>query len=334
MSSLLSNRPSRTYGAIALIAAALATTSPAAAALSSVGGSGPGAAASPKPTVVLVHGAFGDASGWRGVIERLQRLGYPVVAPANPLRGLAGDSVYLASFLKSVKGPVILVGHSYGGAVISNAAAADPDVKALVFIAAFAPEKGESAADLTVRFPGSLVNSSIYPVSFPLPGGRRGTDLYAKPDKFRELVVADVPARTAAVMAASQRPISFAALAEKSRVAAWKTLPSWYLVASDDRAIPPAAERFMAERAGSHTVEIRSSHFAMVSHPEAVTRLIRDAAAGRTAPSAAGRTAPSATALAETGSTHYLSAAAGIGALTLATGTALVLAVRRRRPGR
>ncbi len=299
-------------------AVALAAAAPAAAA--------PASAPQTKPTVVLVHGAFEDASGWSGVIERLQRLGYPVVAPANPLRGLAGDSAYLASFLKSIKGPVVLVGHSYGGAVISNAAVSDPHVKALVFIAALAPEKGESAADLTVRFPGSLVNASIYPVSFPLPGGRRGTDLYAKPDKFRELAAADVPARTAAVMAASQRPIAFAALAEKSRAAAWKRIPSWYLVATDDRALPPAAERFMAERAGSHTVEIRSSHVAMVSHPEAVTRLIRDAAAGRTVPSAA--------ALAETGSTRYVPAVAGIGAVTLATGTAFVLAVRRRRPGR
>jgi pimeloyl-ACP methyl ester carboxylesterase len=266
--------------------AALLTTASSAAALSP-DGPGHAPAPGPKPTVVLVHGAFSDASGWRGVIKRLQRLGYPVVAPANPLRDLAGDSAYIASVLDSIEGPVVLVGHSYGGMVITNAAAATTShVKALVYIAAYAPDTGESAAELTEKFPGSLLRASVNQVPCTLPGGGTRIDLYVKPDTFRTVLLPDISARTAAVMAASQRPITVAATTGESRAAAWRFIPSWYLVATRDRALPPAAERFMAECAGSYTVEVDAPHFAMVSHPGAVTRLILAAATGRADPSA------------------------------------------------
>ncbi|MET9125524.1 MULTISPECIES: alpha/beta fold hydrolase [unclassified Streptomyces] len=232
----------------------------------------------PKPTVVLVHGAFADSSSWNGVIERLRHEGYPVIAPANPLRGLAGDAAYIHSVLKSVKGPVVLVGHSYGGAVISEAAVDSPQVKALVYIAAFAPEKGESALELSNKFPGSTLGTALNPVPFPLPGGGTGTDLYIKTDTFHHQFAADVPKRVTDLMAATQRPVAASALDEKATTPAWKTIPSWDLVTTQDLNIPPAAQRFMAKRAHAHTVEIKASHAVSVSHPGAVTRLIEQAA--------------------------------------------------------
>ncbi|MFG2480370.1 alpha/beta fold hydrolase [Streptomyces fagopyri] len=231
-----------------------------------------------KPTVVLVHGAFADSSSWNGVIERLQRAGYPVIAPANPLRGPAGDAAYVHSVIKSVKGPVVLVGHSYGGSVISEAAVDSPQVKALVYIAAFAPDKGESALELSNKFPGSTLGTALNPVPFPLPGGGTGTDLYIKTDKFHHQFAADVPKRVTDLMAATQRPVAASALDEKATTAAWKTIPSWDLVTTQDYNIPPAAQRFMAQRAHAHTVEIKASHAVSVSHPGAVTRLIEQAA--------------------------------------------------------
>ncbi|MFJ4987383.1 alpha/beta fold hydrolase [Streptomyces sp. NPDC088732] len=231
-----------------------------------------------KPTVVLVHGAFADSSSWNDVIARLKRDGYPVVAPANPLRGLDSDAQYLAGFLKSVKGPVVLAGHSYGGAVISEAAAGDPNVKALVYIAAFAPDKGESALELSNKFPGSTLGDALNPVSFPLPDGSTGTDLYIKADKFHDQFAADVPTRVTDLMAATQRPVAASALEEKATWAAWKTVPSWNLITTEDKNIPPAAQRFMAERAHSHTTEIKASHAVSVSRPGAVTRIIEQAA--------------------------------------------------------
>ncbi|WP_411573769.1 alpha/beta fold hydrolase [Streptomyces fradiae] len=271
-----------------------------------------------------MHGAFSDASAWRGVVERLRRSGYPVVAPPNDLRDLSQDSAHLASFLGTVEGPVVLVGHSYGGAVITNAAAADPDVKALVYTAAMALDKGESPEEMERRFPGSdLTPASLDPVPYPLPGGGTGREFHLKPDRFRRTLVDGASARTADVMAASQRPIAAPALTGESQAAAWRTIPSWYLVPTRDRALSPAAERFMAERAGSHTVEVDAPHFAMVTHPDAVTRLILDAATGRTAP-----TRP---ALAKTGSTAWDPAVLGAtGAAALVTGAALVLAARGR----
>ncbi|GAA3794530.1 alpha/beta fold hydrolase [Streptomyces chiangmaiensis] len=231
-----------------------------------------------KSTVVLVHGAFADSSSWNGVIERLQHDGYPVVAPANPLRGLASDADYLSSFLKSVDGPIVLVGHSYGGAVISQAAAGNPEIKALVYIAAFIPEEGESALGLSNKFPGSTLGPTLNPVPFPLPGGGSGTDLYIKADKFHDQFAADVPTPVTDLMAATQRPVAASALEEKATQAAWKTIPSFSLIATDDYNIPPAAQRFMAERARAHTAEVKASHAVSVSQPGAVTRLIEQAA--------------------------------------------------------
>lgn len=238
--------------------------------LLALGGTAPAQAAAAKPTIVLVHGAFADSSGWNPVVQRLERAGFPVLAAANPLRDLAGDAAYVSSVLDTIPGPVILVGHSYGGAVITNAARGHAGVKALVYLAAFAPDEGESALQLTGRFPGSKLPDSI--IARPYPGG---VDGYIDPVRFREVFAADLPASTARLMAATQRPGSVAGLSAPSAVPAWKTVPSWYLVAGADNAIPPAAQRFMAERAGSKTVSIAgSSHVVMLSHPDAATALI------------------------------------------------------------
>jgi pimeloyl-ACP methyl ester carboxylesterase len=228
----------------------------------------------PKPTIVLVHGAFADASGWTGTTKRLQDRGYTVIAPANPLRGVSSDSAYIASVLATISGPIVLVGHSYGGDVITNAATGDPNVKALVYIAAFAPDAGETVGGLTAMFPGSMLTPQNL-IIVPFPGGAEG---YINPSVFRAAFAADVPPDLAAVMGASQRPASVVTLGEPSGIPAWKTIPSWYMVARNDRTIPPALERFFAARMHAHTVEIASSHAAMVSHPEAVTDLILNAA--------------------------------------------------------
>ena len=228
----------------------------------------------PKPTIVLIHGAFADASGWSGVVTRLQDRGYTVLAPANPLRGVASDSAYVASVLASISGPIVLVGHSYGGEVITNAAAGNPNVKALVYIAAFAPDAGETSGGLVGMFPGSMLTPQNL-VFRPFPGG---VDGYINPTVFRDVFAADLPAATTAVMAASQRPGAISTLSDLSGVPAWKTIPSWYMVANQDHAIPPALERFMAARMHAHTVQVDSSHVAMMSHPGAVTDLILRAA--------------------------------------------------------
>jgi pimeloyl-ACP methyl ester carboxylesterase len=234
-----------------------------------------------KPTVVLVHGAFADASGWNGVTSRLQRKGYTVIAPANPLRSVQGDAAYLASVLATIDGPIVLVGHSYGGEVITNAATGNPNVKALVYVAAFAPDEGETSGELAMKYPGSqLVPENLVLRPYPISATQTGLDGYIKPTKFREIFCADLSRTKAAVMAASQRPGSLNTLSEKSGPPAWKTIPSWYLVAKQDRAIPPASERFMAKRMKAHTREINSSHVAMTSHPTITTRLIIDADRG------------------------------------------------------
>lgn len=232
-----------------------------------------------KPTIVLVHGAFADASSWSGVIQRLQRDGYPVIATANPLRGLSSDAAYLRSVLDTVKGPVVLVGHSYGGSVITQAAAGDPDVKALVYIAAFIPNVGESAGELATRFPGSTLGEAVNTASYPLPGGGTGTELTIQQDRFHQQFAADVPVTTAAIMAATQRPVSTLALEEKASKAAWQDIPSYALIAGEDYNIPPKAEQWMAERAHAQTVTVDSaSHAVAVSHPAAVNDLILRAA--------------------------------------------------------
>ncbi|MEV1077973.1 alpha/beta hydrolase [Streptomyces sp. NPDC050211] len=241
------------------------------------GGSGSGSSA--KPTIVLEHGAFADTASWTGVIERLEKSGYPVVAAANPLRGPASDAGYLRSVVDRIDGPVVLVGHSYGGTVISDAAVGHEDkVKALVYIAAFLPDTGETSLGLSNKFPGSTLGDAIEAVPYSLPRGASGNDVYIKPDKFRQQFAADVSRRQAALMAATQRPIAAAALEEKATKAAWKTIPSWSLIATQDLNIPPASQRFMSERADAHTVEVRASHAVPVSRPDVVSRVIQQAA--------------------------------------------------------
>ncbi len=230
-----------------------------------------------RPTIVIEHGAFADASGWDGVAGRLRRAGYPVIAPANPLRGVGSDADYLKSVLATIPTPVVLVGHSYGGMVITNAAVGAPNVKALVYVAAIATDEGESQMDIFTRFPGSLLGPSTT-LERPFPGG---VDQYIDPRAFRDVFAADQPPAKAAEMAATQRPLAMVASQEKSGPPAWRALPSWYMVAKEDHAIPPAAERFMAKRAHAHTVEVKSSHAVMMSHPAAVTKLILDAVRGR-----------------------------------------------------
>jgi pimeloyl-ACP methyl ester carboxylesterase len=238
-----------------------------------------GQAADPKPTIVLVHGAFAESSSWNGVIEELNKDGYTAIAAANPLRSVASDAVTISAVVRSVTGPVVLVGHSYGGPVITAAANGSPNVKALVYVAGFAPDKGESALTLSAKFPGSTLGSAIVPVA--LPDG--GQDLYIEPDKFHAQFAADVPEAQARLMAATQRPVTQAALAEASGAPAWKTLPSYVIYGSEDRNIPAAVLSFMAKRAHAvKTVVIEgASHALMVSHPNEVAELIEEAASGR-----------------------------------------------------
>ncbi|WNZ13936.1 alpha/beta hydrolase [Streptomyces sp. 11x1] len=190
---------------------------------------------SPKPTVVLVHGAFADASGWSGVVSRLKKAGYPVVAPANPLRGLQSDSAYLSSLLGTIDGPKIVVGHSYGGAVITEAAASVPEVKAPVYVAAFMPDKGDVLGELANRFPGSELNPALE--ALPDGGGRH--DVAIKPDKFHDVFAADLPRSTTSVLAVSQRPVNVGAFESTARAAAWRTIPSWFLGPPRTRPSPP-----------------------------------------------------------------------------------------------
>jgi pimeloyl-ACP methyl ester carboxylesterase len=232
-----------------------------------------------KATVVLVHGAFAESASWNGVIDKLHDQGYPVVAAANPLRSLKGDAEYVAGVLRSIKGPIVLVGHSYGGSVISNAATGNANVKALVYVAAFAPLPGESAQALPGRSPGSTLGPALAP-PVALPGS--GNELYIQQDKFPAQFAADVAPAEARRMAATQRPIAEGALAEAAGEAAWKTIPSWFIWGTLDKNIPPAVQSFMAKRAGAkRAVEVKGgSHVVMVSHPAEVAKLIQEAAAG------------------------------------------------------
>jgi pimeloyl-ACP methyl ester carboxylesterase len=243
---------------------------------------GSSAAASPhgpKPTIVLVHGGWDNSTGWNAVVEKLQQRGYPVIAPANPLRDLASDSAYVSSVLDTIQGPVVLVGHSYGGAVITNAAVGHANVKALVYIAAFAPDQGESLAQLVTMNPGSEIGpDTLITRPYPLPGGGQGTDLYLTQSGLKTAFAADVPGRVQDQMFATQRPFSQEAFGSPSGTPAWKTIPSWYLVASNDHAIPAATERFMAQRAGAHTSEVKSSHVPQISHPDRTVDVILEAA--------------------------------------------------------
>lgn len=235
------------------------------------------AMAAQKPTVVLVHGAFADSSSWNGVIKDLEADGYPVVAAANPLRSVKGDAQSVSAILSNIKGPVVLVGHSYGGSVISSAAKGHDNVKALVYVAAFAPETGENAIELSGKFPGSTLGPTLAaPVG--LPDG--GHDLYIDQAKFPEQFAADVPVTEARLMAAGQRPIAEAALKEASDVPAWKDKPSFFVYGDADKNIPAAAMDWMAKRAHSKdTIVVKgASHVVMVSHPKTVADLIEKAA--------------------------------------------------------
>ncbi|MGW5969529.1 alpha/beta fold hydrolase [Streptomyces sp. NPDC055186] len=307
--------------AVLLPAAALAAAGPS---LASHSGGGAEPPAGAKPTIVLVHGAWADASGWNEVVRSLQAQGYPVVATANPLRGLSDDSEYLAARLKTIKGPVVLAAHSYGGAVITDAAAGNPNVTSLVYIAGFAPDKGETTLQLAAKHPGSRVTDDPEaPVptaldAVPFGDGPTDVDLYLKPDKFSDVFLSDrLEASRARALAASQRPAALATGSEPTTAVAWRTIPSWYLVATDDRTIGTENLRFMAKRAGATTVEVDAPHAVLETDPGEVTDLILRAAHD------------SRPALARTGTGEQAALLGGAAVLAVAGGTALILRSRR-----
>ncbi|MEV0635888.1 alpha/beta hydrolase [Streptomyces sp. NPDC050619] len=231
----------------------------------------------PLPTALLVHGAFADAGSWTGVIAELQNHGIPVVAPPNPLRGLASDAAYVASVASQIDGPVVLVGHSYGGALITVAGTAQ-NVVGLVYIAAYVLEEGESLGELQGRFPLSPLVSNLKEWTYPVEGAAPAVEVSIKAEAYPQIFAADVPAPVTKVLAAAQRPLAAAAFEETAAAAAWKTKPSWALVAGADQAINPEVERFGAKRAGATIVEIEgASHAVAVSQPKEVAGLIRDA---------------------------------------------------------
>jgi pimeloyl-ACP methyl ester carboxylesterase len=236
---------------------------------------GTGASVSDKPTVVLVHGAFADSTSWSSEIAFLQAKGYPVIAVANPLRGVASDSAYLLSVLQTISGPIVLVGHSYAGFLISEAAAEDPAVKALVYVAAYIPDAGESPADLTYMFPGSELTGSNL-VERPIPGG--GTDVYINPADFASVYAGGLSPAQVAIASVVQRPITAAALAEPTTVNPPAATPKWEIVALHDNAIPTKAEFFMAARAHAHVVTANSGHDVPAAAPGVVDNVILQAA--------------------------------------------------------
>ncbi|WUH92826.1 alpha/beta hydrolase [Streptomyces sp. NBC_00433] len=241
----------------------------------------------PKPTVVLVNGAWSEPDSFDSVIKKLQNDGYPVVAPPTALRSLSGDSAYLSSYLKTIAGPIVLVGQSYGGSVITNAATGNTDVKALVYVSAFAPDQGESAQDLTAKYPGTHITddpdaplpTALSAVPFTSADGTTGLDLYTKPDHYRDLFLSNrLGKKESAALAAEQHPITLQALQDRSGAPAWKTIPSWFLVSNDDHLIPAATERFMATRAHGHITTANTPHAAQLTNPGTVTTLIEQAA--------------------------------------------------------
>jgi pimeloyl-ACP methyl ester carboxylesterase len=241
---------------------------------------GQGRSGTAKPTVVLVHGAWADASSWSEVIPRLQDDGYTVVAVANPLRSLSGDAAYVRAFLETVPGPIVLVGHSYGGAVITNAATGNPNITALVYVNAFAPDEGETATalagpDSALSVPDPTTVFTFVPATLPPTAG---TDLYLKRATVFASFATGLSARDKAVVAATQRPATIGALNEPSGTPAWRTIPSWYLIGDKDAIIPPPAERAMAKRAGSAITEYKAGHLGLLSDPRTVTRGIERAA--------------------------------------------------------
>ena len=230
------------------------------------------------PTVVLVHGAFADASSWNGVVELLQAKGLKVAAPANPLRGIAIDSAYIAGVLNQIRGPILAVGHSYGGAVLTNAAANAANVLGLVYVAAFAPDEGEVLGEVTGGSKDSVLDTALVPLHYPSgDGGGSAVEFAIDTAKFHDAFAADLPAEQTAVLAATQRPVAEAAFSEPSGPPAWKRLPSWAAVASSDTAAGADVIRSMAERAGARITELEGSHVIMISRPQAVTDVILEA---------------------------------------------------------
>ncbi len=235
----------------------------------------------PKPTVVLVHGAFADASGWSDVIDRLERQGYPVIAPANPLRGVTADAAYMRAFLATIPGPIVLVGHSYGGMVITNAATGNPNVKALVYVAAFAPDEGDSVSSLGQLGTGGMLGPDTLDLRpYPAPEGAPPLEGYIKLNVFRDIFAADLPRKLARTMALSQRPAALLTLGEPSGAPAWKTIPSWYLVPMRDHAIGTDVLLAMAKRIHPRKiVKVKgASHVVMISRPKITAGLIVTAA--------------------------------------------------------
>jgi pimeloyl-ACP methyl ester carboxylesterase len=228
----------------------------------------------PKPGIVLLHGAWANTGSWAGVARRLQADGYTVYAPANPLQGLPHDTAYLADFLHSISGPIVLVGHSYGGAVITNAATGDPQVKALVYVDAFAPAQGQSIAQLLGAHPGSCAVPANLNV-VPFPGAPSGVgDAYIKQSVFPSCMANGLPATQAHVLAVTQLPIATIGLTQKSGVPAWQTIPSWAVVGTADHAIPPALQLAMARTAHAHITKVDAPHLSMISNPGTVTNVI------------------------------------------------------------
>jgi pimeloyl-ACP methyl ester carboxylesterase len=279
-------RPTRLR--LSLIAAAAAATAAASAALlvplgqtASAHTIAAASRSTPKPTIVLVHGAWASTSSWNGVISRLHALGYTVYAPPNPLMGLTFDDAYLADFLHSISGPIVLVGHSYGGAVITNAATGDKQVKALVYVDAFLPNQGESVGQLVAAKPGSCVVAKDPTTIFhlvPYPGAPAGAvDAYLKQSVFPDCIANGLPAAEQHQLAVTQLPLTTLALSQKSGVPAWQTIPSWAVVGTEDHTIPPAELFFMAKRAHAHITTVAAPHVSMISDPGVVTSVILQA---------------------------------------------------------
>jgi pimeloyl-ACP methyl ester carboxylesterase len=227
------------------------------------------------PTIVLVHGGFADASFWNGVIDRLQDDGLATLAPANPLRGLVDDAAYVANVVKTVEGPVLLVGHSYGGLVITNVGAQVDNAVGLVYVAAMAPDEGETMLDVAADYPKTLILDALLPASIAASDAE--ADFVVDPVKYRAAFAADLAEEQTRVLAATQRPFVGAALATPSGPAAWRKLPSWYAVATADHAIDPGQQRFYAKRMGATTIEVEASHSIAASQPDAIADLIRSA---------------------------------------------------------
>jgi pimeloyl-ACP methyl ester carboxylesterase len=239
--------------------------------------------ATSRPTVALVHGAFADSSSWNDVVAQLQAAGITVQAVSNPLRGIAADAAYVASAIRQIPGPVLAVGHSYGGAIITNAAPQASNVVGLVYVAAFAPDEGETLGAIEADSKDSVLNSALLQLQYPSgPGRETAVEFAIDPAKFHAAFAADLPAEQAAVMAATQRPVAAAGFTETNGTPGWKNLPSWAVVATGDTAAGADVVRSMAQRAGAAITEAEGSHVIMISQPQVVTNVIRQAIDGIT----------------------------------------------------